>query len=148
MRASQAKSKFLFWFVVLEELEARDEFKTLFTPLFSEDEKKSLMSADLNDDARNRVKQLLRNPAATRESRAQKLLNILNKIGLSEVEGLQGALAIDVSICKSLIKQRNNIAHKGARIDVNQLYTILFPLAQGALVYLCREGDQESPDQG
>lgn len=138
MRAPQPKAKFLFWFVILEELEAREEFKSMFTPLFSDAEKTQLMAANLTAEGKQRVSQLLSNVAATKEGRPQKLLNILQKIGLHQVQGLRGPIVIDEKICRSLIKQRNNIAHKGASINKDELYTILFPLAQGALAYISK----------
>lgn len=138
MRAAQPKSKFLFWFVILEELESRDEFKALFDPLFSADEKNHLLQASLSAGARQRLEQLLKNPSATQQGRAEKLLAILKQIDLGEVKSLDKTIPVDLAICRSLIKQRNNIAHKGAMIDLDQLYTVLFPLAQGALAYLTK----------
>lgn len=126
MRAAQPKSKFLFWFVILEELESRDEFKGLFTPLFTSEEKVELLAASLAPSAKQRLKQLLNNPVATQEGRAQKLLRILQQIGLGQVSSLGKTIPLDEGLCQSLIKQRNNIAHKGATINVDQLYTVLF----------------------
>jgi hypothetical protein len=139
MRAAQPSAKFLFWFVILEELESRDEFKGIFKPLFSTDESKELLQASLSDGARQRLKQLLGNPAATQQGRPEKLLTILRKIGIGEVKALDKTITIDEAICRSLIKQRNNVAHKGARIDLDQLYMVLFPLAQAALAYLMKQ---------
>jgi hypothetical protein len=112
MRATQPKSKFLFWFVILEELESRDEFKPMFTPLFSENEKKSLRQAALSPEAKQRLEGLLTNPLATQQGRPEKLLAILRKIGLGTVKTISRETMLDESICRSLIKQRNNIAHR------------------------------------
>jgi hypothetical protein len=136
MRAAQPKSKFLFWFVILEELESRDEFKKLFNPLFSEEEKKQLLQATLSAGSKQRLEGLLNNPSVTQQGRPEKLLAILQQIALGEVKSLGKTITIDLAICRSLIKQRNNIAHKGAMIDLDELYMVLFPLANGALVYL------------
>lgn len=141
MRAAQPKSKFLFWFVILEELEARREFRKLFHPLFSPKEKEQLLPAALSAPAKLRLEQLLDNPAATQQGRPEKLLTILRAIGLGEVKTHHKTVAIDEAICRSLIKQRNNVAHKGATIDLDQLYTVLFPLSQGALTYLTKQTD-------
>jgi hypothetical protein len=136
MRATQPKSKFLFWFVILEELESRKEFKKLFAPLFSADEKKVLRQSALSSEAAQRLDGLLNNPLATQQGRHEKLLTILRTIGLGTVKAANRETILDETICRSLIKQRNNIAHKGANIDPDELYVVLFPLAQGALNYL------------
>jgi hypothetical protein len=47
MRSPQPKSKFLYWFVILEELENRAEFRRLFRPLFSDEEKTGLLRTPL-----------------------------------------------------------------------------------------------------
>jgi len=86
MRATQPKSKFLFWFVILEELESRKEFKKLFAPLFSADEKKVLRQAALSSEAAQRLDGLLNNPLATQQGRHEKLLTILRTIGLGTVK--------------------------------------------------------------
>jgi hypothetical protein len=136
MRAPQAKVKFLFWFVIIEELEGREEFRPLFKPLFSDPEKEELLKAKLGDAAKNRLTQLLNDPKVTGEGRARKLLLILQEVGLDKVKALFGEITIDEEICKSLIAQRNHVAHKGKQINEDQLYNILFPLSQGALKYL------------
>jgi len=74
MKASQPKSKFLFWFVILEELEKREEFLSLFRPMFSAEEKEQLQDAvRLNGPALQRLNGLLNNPTTTLEGRPAKL---------------------------------------------------------------------------
>jgi hypothetical protein len=141
MRAAQPSSKFLFWFVILEELEKREEFKGMFNPLFSTEESEQLLQASLSRAAKDRLKQLLSSPTATQQGRPEKLAAILRTIGLGEVKTHHKTVAVDEAVCRSLIKQRNNVAHKGATIDLDQLYTVLFPLAQGALTYLAKQTD-------
>lgn len=136
MRAPQAKTKFLFWFVILEELEKQEEFLELFTPLFSAQEKAQILTMALGNEARNRIANVLNAPTATHEGRSTKLLRILQEVGLGKIASSRTTITIDEDICKSLIKQRNNVAHKGAVIDEDQLYRVLFPLARGALRYL------------
>ncbi len=148
MKASQPKSKFLFWFVILEELEKREELQTSFTPLFSNAEKTDLRAAIAgNAPATQRLDGLLNNSTVTVEGRPEKLCTITKTIGLQRIEGLNGPIQIDRHLCKSLITQRNQVAHKGSRIDEDLLYNVLFPLAQRALTYLLdQEGDAAGMD--
>lgn len=137
MRAPQPKSKFLFWFVILEELEQRPEFRPLFAPMFSDSEKAALLVAvSGNAAATSRLKGLLNSPAATVEGRATKLERILQEIGATHARGLGGDTPVDGALCRRLIEQRNCVAHKGARIDKDLLCRVLFPLSQLALAYI------------
>lgn len=137
MKASQPKSKFLFWFVILEELEKRPEFVDFFTPMFTVKEKAELLQAVAqNGAAVRRLNGLLNNPSTTTEGRPAKLLRILQEINVTEVAGLSGAIPIDEVLCKRLIDQRNLVAHKGKAIDRDLLYTVLYPLSQAALAYI------------
>ncbi|WP_342162124.1 hypothetical protein [Methylobacterium sp. SD21] len=137
MKASQPKSKFLFWFVILEELEKRKEFLTLFTPLFSAEDKAQLQDAmRSNSPALQRLNGLLNNPATTLEGRAAKLAHIVEAIGGSSIDGLSGPILVDQARCAALIEQRNKVAHKGSSIDRDLLYSVLFPLSRIALKYI------------
>lgn len=137
MKASQQKSKFLFWFMILEELEKREEFSHLFTPMFSADEKARLQEVvRSNSSALQRLNGLLNNPTTTLESRSAKLARIVDALGSSSIDGLSGPILVDQTCCASLIEQRNRIAHKGSSIDTDLLYTVLFPLSRIALNYI------------
>lgn len=142
MKAPQPKSKFLFWFVILEELEKRTEFRSLFNPMFEPEQKEALRDVvRLDSAALQRLKSLLDNPDATRESRAVKLSRILDEIGCSSVAGLNISTLVDEACCRKLIAQRNLVAHKGGSIDTDFLYSVLFPLSIAALNYIL---DQEA----
>lgn len=147
MKASQPKSKFLFWFVILEELEKREELQTPFQQLFSDAEKTKLRAAIAgNAPAIRRLNGLLNNPTVTVEGRPAKLWAIAKAIGLERVEGPKGTIQIDKHLCKSLIAQRNQVAHKGSSINEDLLYNVLFPLAQRALAYLLDQEGEAPPD--
>ncbi len=137
MKASQPKSKFLFWFVILEELERREEFSSLCMPMFSADEKVQLQEVvRSNSTALQRLNSFLNNPTTTCESRSEKLVRIVDALGSSSIGGPSGPVLVDQTCCDSLIKQRNRIAHKGSSIDTKLLYTVLFPLSRIALKYI------------
>lgn len=138
MKAAQPKSKFLFWFVILEELERRDEFAELFTPVFNNEDKAAVHKALAGkNQALNRLKSLLNNPAVTTESRAEKLCRILHHIGIEELSTIsEDVMSVDLALCADLIKQRNQVAHKGSKISEFSLYMVLFPLSQRALTYM------------
>jgi hypothetical protein len=136
MKASQPKSKFLFWFVILEELEKREEFLSLFTPMFSPEERARLQDAvRSNVQALQRLNGLLNNPTTTLEGRAAKLARIVDAVGGASIDGLSGQILVDQARCAALIEQRNKVAHKGSSIDKDLLYTVLFPLSRIALKY-------------
>ncbi|MGN2253204.1 hypothetical protein ACFWZ4_07500 [Frateuria sp. GZRe12] len=137
MKASQPKSKFLFWFVILEELEKREEFLSLFTPLFSPEQKSELQQVlSPNSAALQRLNGLLNNPTATLEGRAAKLARIIDEVGSSRINGLGGPIVVDQARCAALIEQRNKVAHKGSSINKDLLYNVLFPLSRAALKYI------------
>jgi hypothetical protein len=137
MKATQPKSKFLFWFVILEELEKREEFLSLFTPMFSREEKAQLQEVvRSNGAALKRLNGLLNNPATTLEGRAAKLARIVDAVGGSSINGLSGPILVDQARCAALIEQRNKVAHKGSSINKDLLYTVLFPLSHAALSYI------------
>lgn len=137
MKASQPKSKFLFWFVILEELEKREEFLSLFTPMFSAEDKARLQDAVCsNGPALQRLNGLLNSRTTTLEGRAAKLARIVDAVGGSSIDGLSGPILVDQARCAALIDQRNKVAHKGSSIDKDLLYTMLFPLSRIALNYV------------
>jgi hypothetical protein len=137
MKASQPKSKFLFWFVILEELEKRGEFLSLFTPMFSPEEKTQMQEVVRSSGAAlQRLNGLLNNPMTTLEGRAAKLSRIVDAMGSSIIQGLAGPIVVDQARCAALIDQRNKVAHKGSSINESLLYSVLFPLSRNALNYI------------
>lgn len=137
MKSTQPKSKFLFWFVILEELEKRPEFISLFTPLFSSEEKARLQDAVRGNTAGlQRLRGILNGANVTTEGRPAKLARILAEIGCQSVRSLQGSIVIDQPCCAALIEQRNRVAHKGSALNKDLLYNVLFPLSRAALKYI------------
>ncbi|WP_223618948.1 hypothetical protein [Lysobacter sp. ESA13C] len=147
MKAQQPKSKFLFWFVILEELEKRAEFVSLFTPLFSSEQKAQLQSVVRSDSVTlQRLNGLLNNPTTTVEGRAAKLARIVDALGCSSINGLSGPIVVDQTRCAALIEQRNRVAHKGSSINTDLLYTVLFPLSRAALNYILDHDARSASD--
>jgi hypothetical protein len=63
MRSPEPKSKFLFWFVMLEELEKCEEFTRLFSPLFTPAQASTILditSSVLDSGAQNRIQQFFK----------------------------------------------------------------------------------------
>lgn len=148
MKSSQPKSKFLFWFIVLEELEQRQEFVRLFDPMFTPEEKAKLQEVvRSNKTALQRLNGLLNTPTATIQSRSEKLAHIIDAIGSSNIAGQSGKIEIDQKLCSKLINQRNKVAHKGESIDGYLLYNVLFPLSLSALNYILDQDDQNTSVQ-
>jgi hypothetical protein len=139
MRAPQPKAKYINWFVLIEELEKQDEFKKLFTPMFSKADQTVILNATtgMPEMLKTRLNNFLTNPNLHTESRHEKLCKILHQIGITTLPTLSNIkIDVNVELCKRLIKERNLAAHRGSTIDENLLYNSLFPIAYGALQFL------------
>ncbi|MGL5472501.1 MAG: hypothetical protein ACRDCT_30695, partial [Shewanella sp.] len=64
----------------------------------------------------------------TEKFRNEKLLNILNKIGITTVDGVASQIILDQSTIKNITDARNKLFHKGEVFNENLLYYTLFPL--------------------
>lgn len=135
VRSADPKMKYISWFVVLEELEARPEFA--FDPLFSTTEVDHIVKASaLNSAQTTRLRGALTGKSVTVKSRAEKLADIFVRIGMSTMKTIKGPIPMTEELCRTLIKQRNTVAHKGTKIDEDLLHNALFPLAIGALAHI------------
>jgi hypothetical protein len=137
MKAPDAKAKYIHWFVMLEELERCAEFDELFERVFSPAQVGVLAtSGSMSTIQTDRFRSWAGGRNLTVEGRVEKLRRILEKIGVTEINTIQGSVAITTDLVKSLITQRNKVAHRGSGIDGAAVYTVLFPLAYAALNYL------------
>lgn len=137
MKAPDTKAKFIYWFVMLEELERLDDFDALYKRLYEPADIESLVTnSGLTGAKRDRLKSWASGRNLTVQGRAEKLRLILHKIGAPNVDTISGTVAITAELCRSLIEQRNKVAHRGSQIDPTMLYTVLLPLAHRALTYL------------
>jgi hypothetical protein len=137
MRAGQAKSKYIYWFVLLEELEKRDQFRPLYNQLYSAEEIEMILEkSGVGAGKLDRLKHFLRQPQLTAEPRHEKLALILKAIGAEWVNTIKGDVEITPKLCREMIGQRNRVAHRGSRIDEFQIFSVLMPLALKALDYL------------
>jgi hypothetical protein len=145
VRAAQPKSKYIYWFVLLEELEKRDEFRLLYNQLYSGEEIEAILEKSGFEDGKlNRLKQFLRQPQLTAEPRYDKLALILKTIGATSVSTIKGDVDVTPKLCKDLIGQRNKVAHRGSQINEFQMFSVLMPLALKALDYLNAAAGEES----
>lgn len=137
MRAPDAKAKFIHWFVMLEELERCSEFDELFERVFSSAQVGVLArSGSMSAIQTERFRSWAGGRNLTVAGRVEKLQRILETIGVTEVNTTHGSVAITTDLIKSLVTQRNKVAHRGSGIDGSAVYTVLFPLAYAALNYL------------
>lgn len=137
MRASQPKSKLVYWFVLLEELEKRSEFDHLYGRLLSPAEISTVMAGSgLSGAKLDRLKQFLNQRNLTVEPRHEKLARILDHIGVVSVNTLKGPIPVTAELCKGLIGQRNRVAHRGSGIDEDIVFAVLMPLSHAALGWL------------
>lgn len=72
---------------------------------------------------------LLSSLSRTEKFRNEKLLNIINALGITELNSVAGAHQVDQSIIKDITDARNKLFHKSAEFDQSLLYNALFPLA-------------------
>jgi hypothetical protein len=130
LRASSAESKFFHWFIILEEfLEKKsDKLDIQFKSLFSDEDKAAVRTlANTLSDGRKKAG-LVNALAQTVEPRHEKLAAILQHLGIASVEAPGCTLAITADVCQNLIRQRNQLFHRGAHIAEGPLYNALFPI--------------------
>jgi hypothetical protein len=139
MRAPDAKSKFIHWFVMVEELERCSEFDPLFERLFSSDQIHAVVSSGrLTVVQVDRFKGWANGRNLTLQGRVEKLRMIFEEIGITTLKTINGPVAVTTELLKSLVEQRNKVAHRGSKIDVTAVYTVLFALSREALAYLMK----------
>lgn len=129
LRASSAELKFVYWFIILEEfLEKNKALNASFRPLFEPEDETALR--DFVDKLGGRKKGgMLSSLRLTTETRSEKLMIILHRLGICTVQPVGTTLSITEEVCDNLIKQRNSLFHRGAHINEGPLYNILFPIA-------------------
>ncbi|WP_337073874.1 hypothetical protein [Aeromonas veronii] len=129
LRAESGKSKFFHFFLILEILECSDLYKKMFPAgtLFDNNQKAEILKfADKFSGAQK--SSLLNCLSRTEKFRNEKLLNILNKIGITTVDGVASQIILDQSTIKNITDARNKLFHKGEVFNENLLYYTLFPL--------------------
>lgn len=118
LKAEGEKSKFFHFFLVLEVLEGCDLYKKLFPDgtLFSEEEK-----VEIRDFARKfsgpKKSSLLSSLSRTEKFRNEKLLSIINALGITELNSVAGTHQVDQSTIKNITDARNKLFHKSAEFD-------------------------------
>lgn len=137
MRTPDIKAKVIHWFVMVEELERCSEFDPLFERLFSSEQVRVVASSgSLSAVQADRFKSWANGRNLTLQGRVEKLRMILQEIGVTRLETIGGSIPVTTELLKSLVEQRNKVAHRGSKIDATTVYTVLFALAQKVLAYL------------
>lgn len=129
LKAEGEKSKFFHLFLILEILEGCDLYKRTFPDgtLFSENEKTEIR-AFAEKFSPHKKSALLGSLSRTEKFRNEKLLSIINAIGVTELNSITGKHLLDQSTIKDITIARNKLFHKSEEFDSNLLYNILFPL--------------------
>lgn len=129
LKAEGEKSKFFHLFLILEILESCDLYKRLFPDgtLFSEEEKQEIrgFSSRLSGAKKGALLNCL---SRTEKFRNEKLLCLINQVGVTELSSVAGHRKIDQSMIKELTDARNKLFHKSAEFESGLLYNVLFPL--------------------
>jgi hypothetical protein len=113
------------------------DFSSFFTPLFPKGSRKEITKASgLDGNSLGRLKSFLGDPKHTVENRAEKLTFMLKKIGIVDVQTLSSTIPMTLELSEKLISNRNNVAHKGSKVDEDLLYNILFPVSYRVMHYL------------
>lgn len=129
LRAESGKSKFFHFFLILEILEGSDLYKKTFPAgtLFDENKKAEIQKfADQFSGAQK--SSLLNCLSRTEKFRNEKLLNILNQLGITTVDSVASQSTLDQSTIKNITDARNKLFHKSESFNDDLLYYTLFPL--------------------
>ncbi|TNZ68007.1 hypothetical protein CGK41_24390 [Vibrio parahaemolyticus] len=129
LRAESGKSKFFHFFLILEILEGSDLYKRTFPAgtLFDEGQKAKIQElAEKFSGAQK--SSLLSCLSRTEKFRNEKLLNIINQLGITEINSVTGQRTLDQSTIKNITDARNKLFHKSESFNDGLLYYTLFPL--------------------
>lgn len=129
LKAEGEKSKFFHFFLILEILEGCDLYKKTFPDgtLFSEDEKSEIRKFSTKFSGPQKSS-LLNCLSRTEKFRNEKLLLLINQIGITELKSVAGEHKIEQSTIRNVTDARNKLFHKSESFDSNLLYSVLFPL--------------------
>ncbi|EMO0961344.1 TPA: hypothetical protein RUZ19_003372 [Vibrio cholerae] len=129
LRAESGKSKFFHFFLILEILEGSDLYKRKFPAgtLFDEDQKAKIQElAEKFSGAQK--SSLLSCLSRTEKFRNEKLLSIINQLGITEINSFTGQRILDQSTIKNITDARNKLFHKSESFNDDLLNCTLFPL--------------------
>lgn len=135
LKAESEKSKYFFWFLILEYLENQDDFRSRFSGsrLFSEDEIEKVTSlADGFGDPRKKDA-LLGIKNRTQKTRTEKLTDYLISKGIHKYKSGSEELEVTTDVMQKIIKARNALFHSGNTSISKLLYFELFPIVQKIL---------------
>ena len=131
LEANSDRTKFLFWFLILEDLESSDSYKKMFknNNLFTQDDRNQIANLFPKAESSEKYEKLQNTMAtATIKSRSDKLFEFLIDSGLSEYGTSSNRTKLTVEDCKKLIKQRNAVAHGKAMWDFRLTCNVLFEI--------------------
>ena len=127
---------------------AAGRVSTLFERLFTSEQVAALTaSSALTPKQAERLSGWAGGRNLTGQGRVEKLLMILERIGVTSLMTVGGNVAITAALLESLIRQRNKAALCGANIDVHAVHTVLFALAREALAYMATGDDLREASQ-
>lgn len=135
------KSKYFHWFLVLEVLEGSTKYKKMFgaDKLFNEQEEykiKNLANAlDLNVK-KNAILGLL---SRTKYSRVEKLLQLLEELGITSTFSCGQTTSITSNTIKIIVHGRNALFHTGSDFPEEVLWWNLFPLVTQVVECVSRD---------
>lgn len=130
VRAEHKKSKYFHWFLVIEFLENSGKYKSMFgtKKLFSDCEEKQLRELANGMDYHVKKNAILGLLSRTKDSRVEKLVQVLAALGITSLSSFGSSEPISVSTIKLVVDGRNALFHSGTDFPEEVLWRNLFPL--------------------
>jgi hypothetical protein len=129
--SNNAKSKFLYFFTIIEHLESSDQYKEQFVNnlLFTNEDKIIIkkFGKTFDDKKREEIFKVLNK---TKLSRVEKLFQCLKQLNLVCINTEK----IKIEDVKNIIDQRNRLYHSSENFDSNLVYEKLFPLVRELVI--------------
>lgn len=137
LKAEGDKSKYFHFFLILEILEGCDLYKRTFPDgtLFSEEEKVGIREFS-NNFSGAKKSTLLNCLSRTEKFRNEKLLYLIQQLGITELNSVVGQRQLEQSIIKDITDARNKLFHKSENFEQGLLYYVLFPLVTQVIEHI------------
>lgn len=123
------KSKYFHWFLILESIEQREDFRSRFEKdlLYNIEELDKIrqLANTMSDDRKKAT--ILNNANRTKDNRYQKLTKYLKDTGITGFKAKEEEIQLTDDITKAIIDERNSLFHSG-QSNESILWEFLFPL--------------------
>ena len=125
LKANDEKSKFMFWFLIIETIEQSAYYTSLYSDdkLFPQAEQENILK-NVSEDKKEILSRAM--SRATTLNRPEKLKRCLSSLNIIEYTTPNEKKEIDAKVLKRIVEQRNALSHGGSKWDQNLLYNDFF----------------------